>query len=231
MLTKKIKVSFLLIFLFVFGLGCFLVFKKIHEKSKIITNFYFNNKDQIFMVEVPDNFSQDQRDRLSMKMEEAKKAYDENIGDNWTWVIIGNMYMYAEDYNRSILAFQRASEIEPKDITAILNLANLYEDHINDYQKAEIYYSKAVTLFPDHADLYDRLAKLYWLKIGKPKDAEMIYLQGLDKVDDRATIILDLINFYSKTNQLDQQKIYIKKLLDTYPDNETYKRDFGNLIK
>lgn len=225
MFYKK-KLFYLVLILIISAGSYFVWFNKPKGNSELL-----DQVENIFNIDIPTSFDQAQKDRLLAKIEESKKAYNEKKDENWTWVMIGNMYLYAQDYDRSILAFNKASEIEPKDITAILNLGNIYEDYKINYQEAEKYYSKAVVLFPSHADLYDRLAKLYWLKMNNPKDAEVIYLQGLDAADDKAALLLNLINFYGKTNQLDQQKIYIKKLLDAYPNNELYKKDFGNLVK
>lgn len=221
------KKLFYLALILIIGVGVYFIW---FNKPKGHLEF-LDQAENIFNIDIPTSFDQAQKDRLLAKIEESKKAYNEKKDDNWTWVMIGNMYLYAQDYDRAILAFNRASKIEPKDITAILNLGNIYEDYKMNYQEAEKYYSQAIVVFPSHADLYDRLAKLYWLKMDRSKDAEMIYLQGLDKVDDKARIILDLIDFYGKTNQSDKQKDYIKKLLEAYPNNELYRRDFGNLIQ
>lgn len=230
MLLMRKKLYFWLLFLVIVCIlgGVFFWFNTYQNKGNDLS---LDNPDYIFDIKIPASFNQDQRDRLQLKITETRKAYNDNKEDNWTWVMIGNMYLYAEDYERALLAFTKASEMQPDDITAVLNLGKIYEDYLIDYQAAEKYYSKAITIFPNQTDLYDRLADLYWQKMNRLKDAEAIYLQGLEKVDDQAAILLNLLNFYEQTDQIAKQKMYAKKLLDLYPDNEVYKKEFGDLIK
>ena len=95
----------------------------------------------------------------------------------------------------------------------------------------EKYYIKAIGIFPNLPEGYVRLAKLYWFKMERPEDAEATYLQALDETSGHIDVLVDLIIFYQRTEQLDKAKIYAEQLLQAFPDNETYQRDFGYLIE
>jgi len=100
-----------------------------------------------------------------------------------------------------------------------------------DYKEAEKYYSQAIVLFPQMPDVHERLAGLYWHKMNKLSEVETTYIQGIEQTTGKPELMLSLINFYEKTGQIEKQKAIAKKLLELYPDNEVYKKEFGNLIK
>lgn len=199
-------------------------------KKKPVTDNW-NDINYIFNIEIPADFDQYKIERLNEKISEAKKAFVEKPGDNWTWVMIGNMYEFVRDYERALVAYHKSLAIVPNDISATLNIATISEEQFKNYTEAEKYYSQAIAIFPQMPDLYDRLALLYWRKMNRPEDAETTYLQSLDQSGGHLDALLDLINFYEKTNQTEKMLPYVKKLLDAYPDNEAYQRDFGHLIK
>lgn len=200
-------------------------------------NFNTNSEDEwndinyIFNVSVPDDFDEYKIERLNEKIEDSKNAYQEKPTDSWTWDMIGNMYEFVRDYDRALAAYYRALEFEPQDITAVLNVATIHENYVIDYSESEKYYSQAISIFPQIPDNYDRLALLYWRKMDRLDDAEAIYLQGLDQTNNHLDVLLDLINFYVRTDQEDKAKFYAEQLLKNYPDNPTYERDYGYLVE
>jgi tetratricopeptide (TPR) repeat protein len=229
-MTKERKIYLGLLLLVVLIIAAVYVFW-LNKKGSFLVGANWDNPDYVFKVNIPADFDDYKKGRLQEKIEEARKAYDEAKDKNYTWDIIGNMYLYAKDYDRALLAFQKALATEPGDITAVLNLGTIYEDYKPDYQEAEKYYTQAITIFPNLPDLYSRLGKLYWLKMNKLEDAETIYLQGLEKTSQQADSFLNLLDFYAKTGQVAKQKVYAAKFLELYPDNAVYQKAFGDLVK
>jgi tetratricopeptide (TPR) repeat protein len=202
-----------------------------NKKNYTLDNVKWNDINYVFDIDVPEDFDEYKIERLNGKIEAAKLAYQDKPDDNWTWVMIGNMYQFVGDHERALAVFYKASEITPDDISSILNIATIHEKYIIDYDQSEKYYSKAITIFPQMPDLHDRLAKLYWHKMDRLDDAETTYLQGLDQGAGQADSFLDLINFYDQTNQLDKKLVYVKQLLVAYPNEQLYIDDFGHLLK
>jgi tetratricopeptide (TPR) repeat protein len=228
MLKKGIKIDLLFaLILVLIGIAFFWW----RQNNPIAKTMDWGNPDYVFDIQIPADFDQNKIDRLQGKITEARKAYDERVDDNYTWDIIGNMYEFVRDYDRALVVYQKSLAKQPNDVIAILNIATIYEEQKKDYKEAEKYYSQAIVLFPEMPDVYERLANLYWHKMNKLQEAETTYIQGIDQTVGKPELIVSLINFYEKTEQLEKQKASAKKLLELYPDNEVYQRDFGNLVK
>jgi len=58
-------------------------------------------------------------------------------------------------------------------------------------------------------------------------DAEIIFLEGLDKTNNHSDLLTEIIRFYKKTDQLEKERLYIDKLLELYPDNELFQQEYG----
>ncbi|MFA6253175.1 MAG: tetratricopeptide repeat protein [Patescibacteria group bacterium] len=226
---QKRKKIYLLLVVFLLVIGSLFVWWYQNQQSKIKVDW--DSPDYVFDIKIPDDFDQTKKDRLELKLTEARKAYAEKKEDNYTWDIIGNMYEFVRDYDRALVAYQKSVAKQPKDVIAILNIATIYEEQKKDYQEAEKYYSQAVVIFPQMSDLYQRLANLYWHKMNKLQEAETTYVQGIEQTSNKPELITSLINFYEKTGQIDKQKASARKLLELYPDNEVYKKDYGYLVK
>ena len=228
MLKNRIKIYLLLVFILLIAGAIFVWWRQSQLNQKQVD---WDNPDYVFDIKIPSDFDQTKIDRLQAKITEARKVYAEKKDDNYTWDIIGNMYEFAKDYERALLAYKKSFEKQPKDIIAILNIATIYEEYIIDYQEAEKYYSQAIAIFPQMPDVYQRLANLYWHKMDKLQEAETTYIQGIEQTAGKPELMVSLINFYGQTGQIDKQKASAQKLLELYPDNELYKRDFGSLIE
>ncbi len=228
MLKKRTKIYLLLaVFLLVVG-GFFVWWWQGQQSQKKVD---WDNPDYVFDIKIPDDFDQTKIDRVQLKITEARKAYAEKKEDNYTWDIIGNLYEFVRDYDRALVVYKKSFEMQPKDIIAILNIGTIYEEQKKDYKEAEKYYSQAVVIFPQMVDVYDRLANLYWHKMNQLDQAETTYIQGIEATSGKPDLIVSLINFYGQTEQIEKQKATAKKLLELYPDNELYKKDFGDLAK
>lgn len=193
----------------------------------------WNNPDYVFDVGIPADFDEYKIERLNEKIAQARQAYQDNPEDNYTWVIIGDMYQFARDYNKALLVYYKAHAIQPLDVSAILNIAVINEDYLDppNYQEAEKFYAKGIAIFPQILDPYNRLAELYWHKMNRLEDAETIYLQAVDATGQSADAFIRLISFYKRTDQIDKQKIYTANFLELYPNNEQYQKDWGYILE
>lgn len=228
MLKKRIGTYLLLALFLVLLAGVFVWWRQTRVTQKTVD---WDNPDYVFDIKIPDDFDQTKKDRVQLKMTEARKAYTEKKEDNYTWDIIGNLYEFVRDYDRALVVYKKSLEMQPKDVIAILNIGTIYEEQKKDYKEAEKYYSQAVVIFPQMVDVYERLANLYWHKMNKLDQTETIYIQGIEATSGKSDLMVSLINFYGQTGQTEKQKAIAKKLLELYPDNELYQKDFGNLVK
>jgi len=122
-------------------------------------------------------------------------------------------------------------EINPLNIVANINIANVYENKLEDFAEAEEYYKKAIDNQFNNPDLYNRLARLYYLKMGRPEEAEKTFLEGLQKTNNYPDLLVGLINFYKKQDRTEDKVKYIKILLELYPDNQLYQQVYSEFIE
>ena len=194
-------------------------------------NLSLDNPEQLFNVVVPADFDDAKKERLAEKLAEARVLYEKNKEDNWTWVVLGNMYEFVRDYDRAILAYEKATELNKNTITAILSLADIYERQKKNYALAEEYYKKAIAIDNTKPDIYITLAKLYEFRLNQLDKSEGAYLQGLQNLENNADLLVGLITFYQRTNNTAKAGEYARKLLILFPDDVGYQKDFGALAK
>jgi tetratricopeptide (TPR) repeat protein len=86
------------------------------------------------------------------KMADLKKAFEEGIAAG-----------QAGKHDDAIVAFTKASEINPKCYDCQYNIGYMYTQK-KEYDKAEESYKKAIELKPDYAEAYSGLANIYNLQ-------------------------------------------------------------------
>lgn len=197
--------------------------RKITGKEKVLP---IDDPSQLFLVVPPEHFNDVQKERLGDKINLSRTLYDTKKEETWTWITIGNMYEFAEDYDRAISAYAHVEELNPLEYISQINIAYIYENYKKDYKKAEEYYKKVLEMNPNSPDNYSNLARLYDLKMDRAEDAERVYLEGLTKTKNYPDLLVMLIRFYQKHANAEKVAEYSKLLLRLHPDNEVYRRDF-----
>jgi len=75
---------------------------------------------------------------------------------------LGCVYKATRQYTRAEREFQRALQLAPDDAAIHFNLGILYDDHLNDRDKARHHYERFLELAPDDPDV-PRV--IQWLKV------------------------------------------------------------------
>jgi len=138
---------------------------------------------------------------------------------------------FVRDYRGAIAAYQKCLEINPLNIVANINIADIYEKKLEDFSQAEEYYKRAIDNQFNNPDLYNRLGRLYYLKMERPAEAEKTFLEGLQKADNYPDLLVALINFYKQQNRTEDEIKYIKILLELYPDNQLYQQEYSKYLE
>ena len=188
-------------------------------------------EEQLFNISPPTDFDEYQIDRVNGKLGDLKEMYQKDKEDTNFWIGLGNLRNFVRDYQGAISAYQKCLEINPLNIVANINIADVYEKKIEDFAKAEEYYQKAIDNQFNNPDLYNRLGRLYYLKMDWPAEAEKTFLQGLEKTDNFPDLLVGLINFYKQQNRTEDEIKYIKILLELYPDNQLYQQAYSKFIE
>lgn len=204
-------------------------FLSVRDKNDTKVGGNWDDPEYVFDIKIPEDFDEGKLERVNMKMDEARALFENRHEDSWAWITLGNLYEFVYDDDRAAVAYEKALDVSPYSITAVLNLASLYERH-EDFGQAEYYYKRAIEVNSSSPDPYDRLAKFYYQKLKDNEKAEQVYLEGLQNIPDHPDLLVNIIRFYERTNNRERQVFYAKRLLELYPDNEAYKSDFGPLV-
>lgn len=188
-------------------------------------------EEQLFNITIPDDFDEYQIAKANEKLEDLKGLYAQDKENINFWIGLGNLRNFTRDAQGAISAHQKCLEINPLNIVANINIADIYEKKLNDFPKAEEYYKKAIDNHFNNPDLYNRLARLYYIKMNKPADAEKTFLEGLEKTNNYPDLLVALINFYNKQDRPEDKIKYIKILLELYPDNQIYQQTYSKYLQ
>lgn len=119
-------------------------------------------------------------------LDRAKKELDEAINRNPSFdrafLIYGNVHYRQGEYRLAAEKYLRASEINPKSVQALTNLAASY-DAMRDYEKALSAYLKAQSLSPHDPRILLALGSIY-SKMKKPEKAVKQYEEILSLPPD-----------------------------------------------
>ncbi len=222
---KFLLVVFIILILTVVGVYFFR--KTTAGRNKI----NLDDPNQVFNITAPSDFDEYKKQRLEEKITAAKDLYAAKKDDTWTWIVIGNMYEFARDFDRAILAYEKTASLNQSEYISITNLAYIYENEKNDYAKAEEYYKKVVELNGANPIQHINLARLYEFKMNKLDEAEKVYMNGLEMTNNNPDLLVAAIRFYQRADNAEKISEYVGKLLQLYPDNPTYQQDFASLLK
>ncbi len=189
------------------------------------------SEEDLFNIQPPADFDKDELARVNEKLADLKKMYQRDKEDTNFWIGLGNLKNLVGDYQGAIVAYQKCLEINPLNIVANVNIADVYEKKLKDFAQAEEYYKRAIDNYFNNPDLYNRLARLYYLKMDRPADAEQTFLLGLQKTNNYPDLLVSLINFYEQQNRTEDKIKYIKILLELYPDNQLYQEKYSKFIE
>ncbi len=229
-MSKGIRFIVLIVILvIVMVAGIFYFFLSNNKKNTID----WENESDVFNITIPADFDQTKLDRIEEKKKNSLDLYRTNKGDEWTWITIGNLYEFAHEYERAVLVYKKVVEMDKNNISALINLANIYDKQFSDYAEAVKYYKiiEDAGLLRTNTQLYNDFAMLYYLKMDNPAAAEDIYLRGLMEMENSADLIANMIAFYKYENNPDKAKEYARKLVELYPDVEMYKKQYSEFLR
>lgn len=97
---------------------------------------------------------------------------------------MGEFYLSELDYERAIVSYQMALDIDAQNTEASLGLAEVYEEQ-QMYAYAEAVYRNMLENDGAQAEAYERLAALY-IQQGKLEEAKALLEQAVDRTDSEA---------------------------------------------
>lgn len=191
-MNKKIIITVGVLVLLILGGGGFWYYQKY---QKIVAL----NMDPFAGVMVPSNVDEATRKIYEEKLEGTKKMYQEGPGFWETWVAIGNIKSLFGDYKGALVAYERSVTLQPNNIIAQRNIAELYANQLNDPERAVAHYRVAINNEPTDVQMYIDAARIMYKRLNNSKDAEAMFLQGLGWAKNKREVLGPLANFYQET--------------------------------
>ena len=145
-------------------------------------------------IAIPDFFPPDAAKNVATKISEAIVAVEIDTTSFDNWLRLANLRQQIEDYSGAEEIYIYLNIINPENDIAYLNLGNLYQLHLQEFEKAEANLRKGIENNITNVHAYLSLHELYRYLYKTDTDlAENILLEGIDIVDN--DIINALKNF------------------------------------
>lgn len=190
--------------------------------------------DPLANIVIPEKYSSDQTTRQMMekRIDQVRKLYHDKPNIWETWIAIGNIKAdIAEDYAGAIEAYKKSLSITPNNILAYRNIAEMYNQHLHDYDKAATYYRLAINNKFDDYEMYIALAQIQHNRLNQNDEAEKTLLDGLKHTGNKPEIWVQLIYLYRDTKNTAKYKSSAKELLKAYPKNARYQETFADALR
>jgi tetratricopeptide (TPR) repeat protein len=190
------------------------------EEAKVKAAEFFNKMGLAAIAEL----------NYSKAIANFKRATEIKPDDPEYWNNLGKAYMLAKFYKEAEKAFYRALKLKPDYGEAILNLGILYYE-LGNYEKAIHWLQKAAYLetYEERYKAFYQLAQVY-KKLGK----ETLYVMNLQKAINLYPLykeaLLELIDFYKKSGDIDKALSYYKQYLLYYPRDYKALLDYSELL-
>jgi len=123
------------------------------------------------------------------------------------WVGLGRSNVRLSRFMEAEKAFIKAHEINNKEAAPLLELGQLYKNHLSNNQEAEKAYKKAIDLDSKSLTAWRRLGQLYLFRTNKYEDAEWAFKKAieLDDTDAVAWACLGILYSYCQTRYVEAE--------------------------
>lgn len=148
--------------------------------------------------------------------------------DDANQILSGLLYVKNKEYEKAKLCFEKAIQQNPNDISAHLNLSNVYIA-LNDHEKAKQHLHQALRLDPHHAESYNNLGRLFY-KENLLSDAIPFFEKALRINPDYWEAHYNLAHSLTKKNQASQAMVHYQEALRLKPDHAFAHYNLGLLL-
>lgn len=177
-------------------------------------------RDPFAGVVVPDGTDPDTRVILEEKISLTKEMHGKMPNIWETWVAIGNLKSLLGDHKGALVAYQYSVALQPNNIVAERNIAALYANHLQDYEKAAAHYRTAIKNEVNNSELYSNLVNIEWKKLKNIKNAEAALEDGLNRTRRSYDLVSLAVEFYEGIGQAEKANQYREELSKMKPPTE-----------
>jgi protein O-mannosyl-transferase len=139
---------------------------------------------------------------------------------------LGEAYDKRGEYDKAIVEFEAALQLNPKYFFALSNLGNVYGKQKN-YPQAIVYFEKALKQKPDYSPAHYNLARGLHL-MGKPNEAIPSYRQAIQFNPYFEQAFYNLANLLLETRKPKEATKNFLRFLEMQPDHARARFGLGN---
>jgi len=141
---------------------------------------------------------------------------------------LGEVYVKLKQLPDAVKQYQKAVELNPRDISAREHLAELYS-WVGDYDKSIVTYRDSLALDPGNLSMKTGLAKvLRWSH--RYDEAEKLYLEALDEDQAHHESLKGLAKTYAMMGELNGAIDTLDKAIKFYPDDAELHKEKGTVL-
>ena len=190
------------------------------------------HEDPAVVAEIPIDVAVTYREGF----EEIIKTIEEHPDSFGAWFNMGSIKSVFGDYKGAEEAWLYATEISPLQARSLINLADLYQNKLKDYKKAEWAYVLALERHDASVDaviLYRELASLYRFSYTEKKELAISILeQALDMNLGNDSELLALAGMWAwEDGNFEKATSFYEQFLAQNPDQEEAKKDLERIRK
>ena len=212
----------------IIGAFLFFLFKSTQENDS--TRSLDTFKADPFAAIVTEGLPAGVPERVEELIEKAKIELN-NQPDKWeSWVAVGVVYNMAEQFEEAILAYEVAEQVSPNNIVASANIAQVYDERLKDYDKAEEYYKKAIDNNIIYVPGYINLANFYKNRRQDVQAGIETLEAGLIPTERNLDMLVQLVEMYKVAGDTEKAKQYALEVIEKDPGNQLYIAGWKDLL-
>ena len=116
------------------------------------------------------------------------------------WIRLGNGQMDAQRYAEAIIAYQKALDLDPKNVDVRVDMGTCYRG-VGQPERAITEYAKALVMNPRHANANRNMGVVLAYDLGRPAEAALAfqkYLEVYPGAPDKADILSQIATLRAK---------------------------------
>ena len=139
-------------------------------------------------------------------------------------LLLGNAYLYLEDYDRSIASYERALQLDENFKDAQMNLAVAYREaakyageKLNNVLVAEQYLKKSLALFPEDPEALRLMGLVNGIK-GNHQQSAFYFQKSIENGNNSANVFYNLGKAYEYMGNQSAAQMYYEKAYEKDPE-------------
>ena len=227
-MSKSKIISLIILILIILGIGSYFLFfnqKLTNEEIRTEDLLAFNNKDEKLSQTMLDKYFQE------FSWAKDKILKNEATFETSSWLTIARLKKYMKDYEGAEQVYLYVIKIDVMNYAPEANLADLYGNYLNNWEKAVGHYWLAVSKTGQNKEtalfFYRNLADIYASKLGdKKSEFETKILTVLAKDYSQSVDFLTMLaKYYKDIGEKNKAISYLEKALAMNPPNAPIIRD------